>query len=323
MVKQKETILVTGGAGFIGSHVVDSYIDLGHKVVIADNLYSGKKTNLNPKATFVKTDIRDAKAVAKLIARYKPAIINHHAAQKSVTHSVSEPAEDLAINGLGLINLIESGRSHGLKRVVFASTGGAIYGDTEQIPTPEETPTFPASPYGITKMLGEHYLRYYRDTFGIESVILRYSNVFGPRQDPFGEAGVIAIFTKKVIGGEAPTIFGDGLNSRDYIYVGDVAKANIAALDIPLQNKTITINIGTGSETDVNTLYDIVANTAINHFKLESVPQKAKTAAGRAGEQRRSCLNNALAGEVLGWQPSISLEEGIILTMEYFLDAKN
>lgn len=320
---KNNTILVTGGAGFIGSHIVDAYLDLGYKVIIADNLYSGKKSNLNPKAKFINIDIRNNKAVEKLIATYKPTIINHHAAQKSVTHSVDEPSEDLSINGLGLINLLESGRRHNLQRFIFASTGGAIYGDTDRIPTPEGNPTLPASPYGITKMLGEHYLRFYCDTYGIEHVVLRYSNVFGPRQDPYGEAGVIAIFVKKVIGHEAPTIFGDGLNSRDYVYVGDVARANVSALTAPLENSALTLNIGTGTETDVNTLYSMVTDVAVNHFRLEQIPLKAKSAPGRAGEQRRSCLNNTKAQQIIGWQPSISLTEGIILTTEYFLNEKN
>jgi UDP-glucose 4-epimerase len=311
------TILITGGAGFIGSHIVDAYIDAGHNVIIVDDLSTGKKEHLNPKAKFYKVDLRDAKKLGAIIAKEKPTIVNHHAAQKSVTHSVADPVLDASVNIIGLINLLEAGRHYGLKKVIFASTGGAIYGDAKTIPTPEGYDAKPVSPYGITKLASEHYLRFYHDTYGLETVVLRYGNVYGPRQDPYGEAGVIAIFAKKILAGEPPTIFGDGKNKRDYVYVGDLVRANRQALTA----KTGVFNIGTGRETDVNGIFDSLIKTA-RDMRVKTLPRRAQYGAARAGEQRRSCLDITHASKVLGWQPKVSLADGVKETLEYFTTTK-
>ncbi|HEX9444317.1 MAG TPA: NAD-dependent epimerase/dehydratase family protein [Candidatus Binatia bacterium] len=304
-------IIVTGGAGFIGSHIVDRYIDRGHDVFVIDNLSSGKKKNLNPKATLHEMDLLDPKVPA-LIADIRPDVLNHHAAQMDVRRSVADPVYDAQINIVGFLNLLEAGRLSGLKKVVFASSGGAMYGEQEKYPAPEDHPTHPASPYGVSKLTGENYLSYYHVTFGIPYTALRYANVYGPRQNSHGEAGVIAIFIDQLLSGQTPVINGDGRQTRDYVFAGDVAAANLLALE---SDYVGGLNIGTGVETDLNALYrklaaQLGAETAAAHGPAKE------------GEQRRSSLDAARAGKILGWTPKISLDEGLAQTIEYYRKAK-
>ena len=223
-------VLVTGGAGFIASHIVDAYVERGHEVFILDDLSTGQKPNVNPRATFFEVDIADAKAV-KLIEQIKPDVLNHHAAQMDVRHSVADPQFDARVNILGFINLLEACKNTGAKKIIFASSGGAVYGEQEAFPAAEDHPTRPASPYGVSKRTGELYLSYYQQAFGLPYIALRYANVYGPRQSNKGEAGVVAIFISLLLAGKVPVINGDGKQTRDYVYVGDVVNANVAALE--------------------------------------------------------------------------------------------
>ncbi|HEX9878688.1 MAG TPA: NAD-dependent epimerase/dehydratase family protein, partial [Candidatus Binatia bacterium] len=222
-------IMVTGGAGFIGSHVVDAFVAAGHEVSVIDDFSTGDRANLNPKAELYSMDILDP-AMGEVLARSAPRVLCHHAAQMDVRRSVADPQFDARVNILGLIHLLEAGRTAGIRRVIFASSGGAVYGEQERFPAPENHPTRPASPYGVSKLTGEHYLSYYEQTAGISHVALRYGNVYGPRQLSTGEAGVVAIFTGKLLSGQVPIIHGDGRQTRDYVYVGDVVRANLLAL---------------------------------------------------------------------------------------------
>jgi UDP-glucose 4-epimerase len=300
-------VLVTGGAGFIGSHVAEACLAAGHEVLVVDDLSSGKRENLAPGARFEQCDIRTPRAAA-VVESYRPQAILHLAAQMSVTRSVAEPSFDAEVNVLGLINLVEAGRRAGLEKVVFASSGGTVYGEVETYPIVETAPTNPVCPYGVSKLSGEHYLFYYRRVFGLPYVALRYANVYGPRQDPHGEAGVIAIFSKKLLAGDDVTVFGDGLQTRDYVFVGDVVRANLAALTADFCGG---VNIGTGTETNVNDLFAILKRHA-------GGPGKAVHAAARDGELRRSVLSIALAGKVLGWKPRTSLSDGLAETVDFF-----
>jgi UDP-glucose 4-epimerase len=223
-------ILVTGGAGFIGSHVVDAYLELGHEVVVVDNLSSGSIENLNPKAKFYKMDIRDSD-IEDLFKNEKPDIVNHHAAQMDVRKSVEDPIYDADVNIIGSLNLLQNCIRYGVKKFIFASTGGAIYGEQDYFPADEEHPTRPLSPYGVAKLTVEKYLYFYKEVHGLNYVVLRYANIYGPRQNPHGEAGVVAIFTSKMLKGEQPVINGDGFQTRDYTFVGDVVRANVLALN--------------------------------------------------------------------------------------------
>ncbi len=300
-------ILVTGGAGFIASNVADAFIAEGHDVVIVDNLSSGRMENVNPKAKFYKMDIQDAQA-ENIFRDEKIEVMCHHAAQMDVRKSVADPKFDASVNVLGFLNLMEAGRKYGLKKVLFASTGGAIYGEQDYFPADEQHPMRPLSPYGITKLVTEKYLFFYKEIYGIDHVILRYANIFGPRQSPHGEAGVVAIFTSKMLDGEQPVINGDGKQTRDYVFVGDVVKANLLALKYSGSN---IFNIGTGIETDVNQLF--------RHLrKLTSSSCVETHAPAKAGEQMRSVISSKKIHEMLGWQPSITLEEGLGKTVEFF-----
>src|SRR3990167_7102813 len=301
-------ILITGGAGFIASHISDAYIKRGHNVVVIDNLSTGKKEYLNGKASFYQADIRDRKIVEEIFQKEKPEVLNHHAAQISVRYSVEDPRNDASINILGLLNLLEAGKPY-LKKVIFASSGGVVYGEADKMPTPEDyVPLCPLSPYGVAKLAGEYYLNYYQKNFGIRGVSLRYSNVYGPRQNPHGEAGVVAIFSKKVIKGEAPVINGDGLQTRDYVYVGDVVSANQLVL---AKDVSGPLNIGTGIETNVVGIWQKIA-------KITGTDIKAVYGPAKQGEQKRSVLYNSLAREKLAWQPSIDLESGLKETVKFF-----
>jgi len=302
-------ILVTGGAGFIGSHTVDALVAAGaHEVSVLDGLSSGKREQVNPAARFYEADLRNAEAIVPILEREKPEVIYHLAAQMDVRRSVADPAFDAGINLVGFLNLMEAARRNGLKRVVFASTGGAIYGEQEQFPCDEEHPRRPVSPYGVAKLATEAYLFFYKVQYGIDYVAMRYANVYGPRQDPHGEAGVVAIFCGRMLEGKPSTIFGDGEQTRDYIFVGDVARANVAALAAKASD---AFNIGTGVETSVNQLYQVLASAA-------GVKTPPSYAPARPGEQRRSVISPARAGQVLGWRPEVTLDEGLKRTFTFF-----
>ncbi|NPA62076.1 MAG: SDR family oxidoreductase [Methanococci archaeon] len=291
-------ILVTGGAGFIGSHIVDKLIENTHDVIILDNLTTGNKNNINPKAEFVNADIRDKDLNEKINFKDVEVII-HQAAQINVRSSVENPMHDANINVLGTINILEMMRKYDINKIVFASSGGAVYGEPNYLPVDEDHPITPLSPYGLSKYVGEEYIKLYNRLYGIEYAILRYSNVYGERQDPRGEAGVISIFIDKMLKNQSPIIFGDGNQTRDFVYVGDVAKANLMALNW----KNEVVNIGTGKETSVNELYKIIANEL--NYKNEPIYDKP-----REGEVYRIFLDIKKA-QNLGWIPDVDLKEGI------------
>lgn len=302
-------ILVTGGAGFIASHVVDHYIKRGHKVIIIDNLSTGKKEHINPKAIFFHEDIRNSEAIKSIIAKEKPEVLNHHAAQINLRKSVADPIFDASVNILGLLNLLEAGVRHNLKKVIFASSGGAIYGEANVFPTPEKyEPKSPLTPYGITKMTSEQYLHFYFHKYQLPFVILRYSNVYGPRQDPFGEGGVVAIFSQKLLKKENPIINGDGKQKRDFIYVDDAVHANEQAL---YKNVNAAVNISTSIETSINKLFSHL-------FYITGISTLAKHGPSIPGEQKRSVLDNTFAREILDWKSSTPLISGLEKTVQFF-----
>jgi len=301
-------ILVTGGAGFIGSHVVDSYVAEGHSVTVVDDLSSGRESNVNPRADFFRSDIRDQGRLESLFASRKFDVLNHHAAQINVRRSVDDPVYDASVNILGFLNLLQLSVKAGVSRVILASTGGAIYGEQDAFPADEQHATRPISPYGITKLCSEHYLYYYHTLFGLHVTPLRYANVYGPRQNPHGEAGVVAVFTTRMLRGEQPTINGDGGQTRDYVYVGDVARANVLALQCAGFQ---FFNVGTGVETDVNTICDVIRrHTGYAHDPVHGPEKK--------GEQRRSVLDARKIGQALGWKASVNLNDGLERTVESF-----
>jgi UDP-glucose 4-epimerase len=303
-------ILVTGGAGFIASHIVDAYVNGGHTVVVVDDLSSGVRQNVHPKATFVPLDIRDGK-LEEVFKSGKFDVVNHHAAQMDVRKSVADPQYDASVNVLGGLNVFENARRQGVRKIVFSSTGGAIYGEQDYFPADEAHPLQPLSPYGITKLCSEKYLFYYREVYGIDHVILRYANIYGPRQNPHGEAGVVAIFAGKMIRNEQPVINGDGKQTRDYTFVGDVVKANVAALSY---NGSNIFNVGTGIEHDVNYLFE-----NLRQHLNPSCPENHGPA--KLGEQMRSVISYSKIQRELGWSPSVTLKEGLKLTAEYFKKA--
>jgi UDP-glucose 4-epimerase len=300
-------ILVTGGAGFIGSHVVDGLVALKHKVIVLDDLSSGKKANVNKKAKFIKLDIR-SKRLASVFKRTKPEYVFHLAAQKSVKKSVLDPAGDADINIIGSINLFECCRNFKVKKIIFSSTGGAIYGDTNVIPTPETHSELPISPYGVAKLAIEKYLYYYGQVYGLPYVILRYANVYGPRQDPEGEAGVVAIFLDRILTHRQPYINGHGRQTRDYVYVSDVVRSNLLSLRSGVRG---VFNVGTARETNVNELFEIIRKLSQTDFSQKHRP-------ALAGEQQRSCLSFKKFNNQCGWKPRIQLNNGLIVTAEWF-----
>jgi UDP-glucose 4-epimerase len=300
-------ILITGGAGFIGSHIQDAYLKLGHEVAVIDNLSSGNTNHLDAKTRFFQLDIRDP-AINNVFAEFRPDVLSLHAAQIDVRRSVTDPGFDLQINGLGMLNLLEQARVHQVKKVIFASSGGAIYGEQSVFPAPEDHPTQPMSPYGITKMLGEKYLHFYRNSYNIQTVLLRYANVYGPRQNPHGEAGVIGIFLAKILAGETPTIFGNGKQTRDYVFVEDVVQANVLALKEGVRG---TYNVGTGHESTVLEVF----NHLTKLLNLSATPQFASS---RPGEQRRSVISPENIFKDLGWQARYNLLAGLEKTVQYF-----
>jgi UDP-glucose 4-epimerase len=305
-------VLVTGGAGFIGSHVAEAYLNRGDKVWVVDDLSSGKRDNVVPGIELVVADIASETA-RNLIREVKPEIINHHAAQIDVRVSVDDPRRDARTNVDGFLNLVEGARAAGTRRIVFVSSGGVVYGEPDLRPTPESAPKLPLSPYGVTKLAGEFYLNYYRTIHGIEYAAVRYSNVFGPRQDPHGEAGVVAIFSNRLLSREGLTIFGDGEQTRDYVFVRDVVAANMLLSDAPLPRDggldAPAFNVGTGTETSVNRLADILEGIAGIH------PGRDYRSA-RPGELRHSCLD---CGKLRsrGWSNQWTLEEGLRETFDF------
>lgn len=302
-----EKVLVTGGAGFIGSHISDALVARGYNVHVLDDLSSGRRENVPADATLHVLDIRDPQ-VHDLFARERFDLMVHHAAQMDVRRSVADPSFDADVNVRGLLNLMEAGRRNGLKKVVFASTGGAIYGEPNSVPQDESHTLQPLSPYGITKLASEKYLHYYFNEYGIPYVALRYGNVYGPRQNPHGEAGVIAIFTTKLLDGDRPVINGDGEQTRDYVFVGDVVAANLAAL---VYAEPDLINIGTSRETTVNELFRILRDLVD-----PAVPETHGP--GKPGEQRRSVLDVSKARRLFDWAPSVDLRTGLSLTVDWF-----
>jgi UDP-glucose 4-epimerase len=300
-------VLVTGGAGFIGSHVTDAYVAAGHDVIVVDDLSTGKRENLNPKARFHQLDIQDPK-VLDLIRDERPAALNLHAAQMDVRRSVADPLFDARVNILGTVNLLEAARKANVRRVLFVSSGGAVYGEQEKFPAPESHPTNPVSPYGVSKRAGELYAFFYQAEYQLPFVALRYANVYGPRQDPHGEAGVVAIFSQKMLRGEPVTINGDGKQTRDYVFVGDVVRANVLALE---STATGPFNIGTGVETDVSELARLLLAASGSRSEVRHGPAKQ-------GEQRRSVVDSARATGVLGWRPETPIADGLRRTVEWF-----
>ncbi len=300
-------ILVTGGAGFIGSHIVDAYIREGHRVVVLDNLSTGKREQVHPDATFYAIDLMDPE-VKDIFKRENIEVINHHAAQISVTQSVADPVFDAEINIVGSLKLLQLAVTHQIRKFIFASTGGALYGEQDYYPADEEHPKQPMSPYGIAKLTVERYLNYYRENFNIQPTILRYSNVYGPRQDPHGEAGVVAIFCKQLLKDQKPVIFGDGEQTRDFVSVFDVVNAHLKALS---ENCEGTYNIGTGEETSVNT----IAASLIEASGKALSPQHDPP---RMGEQRRSSIDYGKFNRDHGWQPVQPLTEGLKNTFDFF-----
>ena len=298
-------ILVSGGAGFIGSHVVDALVDAGHRVVVVDNLATGRRENVHPRATLHVVDIRDPE-LGKVVDAVRPAVVVHAAAQISVSRSMADPMTDASVNVVGTIALLEHCRRAAVRRVVYISTGGAAYGDTDVIPTPESHPARPASPYGISKVSGERYVELWRSLNDRESVILRLANVYGPRQSPEGEAGVVAIFTERARDGQTCIVNGNGNQTRDFVFVGDVARAVHRAVEQP--DLEGTFNIGTGQETSVNQIVAGLRAVMGNALKVAY-------GAAKPGEQRRSVLDPRLAQARLGWKASTPLAEGLELTV--------
>jgi UDP-glucose 4-epimerase len=304
-------ILVTGGAGFIGSHVVDLFISRGYEVVIVDDLSTGHSYNLNPAAKFYQLDIRDP-GIREVFENERPDFISHHAAQRDVRRSVSEPVFDAQVNIIGSINLIECAREFGVRHFLYISTGGAVYGEPEKLPCDENHPINPICQYGASKHTVEHYLYMYHVNYGLNYTVLRYPNVFGPRQDPHGEAGVVAIFTGKMLAGEQVMINGDGEQTRDFVYVGDCARANELALTV--DHLPGIYNLGWGRPTSINEIFTGLA-------KATNYTQPACYGQAKIGETRHIYLDASRAGRELGWQPAVSLEDGLKQTVEYFKSA--
>ena len=305
-------ILVTGGAGFIGSHVVDAYLTAGHEVAVLDNLATGREDNVNSAAQFHRADIRDLAQVQKVIAAFKPDVVNHHAAQSEVPKSVADPGNDAAVNVVGGLNVLRASVDNDVRKVIFSSTGGALYGEPDVVPNDEDHPIRPLSPYGTSKFAFEQYLATFGRTFGLNYTTLRYANIYGARQDFHAEEGrAVAIFASRMIEGKPLTIDWDGNQSRDLLHVGDVAMANVAALD---KGHGGTFHISTAIPVTINDLFRKLA--LITEYKLE--PRRGPK---RQGDVYRIALDNTRAKEHLGWEPRISLEEGLQLTVEYFRGA--
>ena len=313
-------VLVTGGAGFIGSHIVDQLLERGHEPFVVDNLSSGSRDNIPAGVPLFAVDICDAEGLASAFREARPEAVCHQAAQMSVSRSVREPIFDAEVNVLGLLRVFDLAAESGAERIVFASSGGVLYGDVFE-PAGEEHPADPISPYGISKWVGEQYLKFYVRERGVQGVALRYANVYGPRQNPHGEAGVVAIFSQKMLAGQSPTIFGDGGCVRDYVYVRDVARANVLSLEGKFDARFAALNIGTGRPTDVNELAANVRARAQDEWtrsgKSGTVPAPLH-GPSRAGDLRSSLVLARKAKDVLGWSPTVSVEDGLRETVAWF-----
>jgi UDP-glucose 4-epimerase len=298
--------LVTGGAGFIASHLVDALIAAGHRVVVIDDLSTGKRENLNPQATFYNLNICSA-AVADVFAKERPDVVSHHAAQMDVRRAVREPQFDATVNVVGSVNILQFARQSGVRKILYASTGGAVYGEPSYLPVKESHPLAPLSPYGLTKHTFEGYLSLYRRLYGLSFTVLRYPNVYGPRQDPHGEAGVVAIFTQQMLTGELPKIFGDGTKTRDYLYISDIVAANLLVIE---SGDGETYNLGWGKEISDDRVFTTVRDAL-------AVNVESSYAQSRPGEIEHICLDSQKIHRDLGWKPTVSFEEGVARTVKW------
>lgn len=300
-------VLVTGGAGFIGSHLVEGLLGAGHEVAVVDDLSTGRRENVGDGLSFFQVDIRDGDELRRVFTDFRPQVVYHLAAQTSVRRSTQWPALDAAVNVVGSVNVLEASVRHGVRKVVYASSGGAVYGEPEYLPVTEDHPVRPLSPYGLSKYTVEGYLRLYGEMHGLRYSILRYPNVYGPRQDPYGEAGVVAIFSRCLLAGESPTVFGDGRQTRDYVYVSDVVSASLLCLD---RGDGGIYNLGWGREVSVLELLG-----ELRQVLGTDIPPRHD--APRPGEVRRICLDASRAASELGWQPRVPLSEGLRLTAHW------
>ncbi len=307
-------VLVAGGAGFIGSHISEAYLSAGWEVVALDDLSRGKATNVPKGVDLIQADVRSPEA-RRAVATGRFDVLNQQAAQIDVRHSVDEPRYDAEINILGLVNMLEGAAEGGVKRVVFASSGGVLYGEAGTVPTPETAPNMPVSPYGVSKLAGEHYLRALGALRNFEGVAMRYANVFGPRQDPKSEAGVVSIFVSRMLGGQGITIYGDGTQTRDYVFVKDVARANVLASTVPMPeaatHEARAFNVATSKEMNVLQLAEAVGRAMGRKPEIEFAP-------ARAGELARSSLDTSKARRVLGWSPQFTFDDGLGQLVEWF-----
>ncbi|MEN9214414.1 MAG: GDP-mannose 4,6-dehydratase [Gloeomargarita sp. DG02_4_bins_56] len=306
-------VLITGGAGFIGSAVQDIYLQAGHEVAILDNFTAGNPAYVHPQSRVYQADLREADRIRQILQDWRPAVISHHAAQIDVRQSVAQPVTDAQINILGSLNLLAAAAEVGVEQFIFASSGGACYGELQQIPAPETHPLQPISPYGIAKVTVEHYLHFYYQVHGLRYVILRYANVYGPRQGITGEAGVITAFITALLTGQTPFIYGQGTQTRDYVYVEDVAQVNLQILGWP---EPLTLNIGTGQETSVLTLYELLQKLMPTKTEPRFLPE-------RLGETSRSALDVTRMRQVLGWQPQTPLVQGLQATLDWYRQVLN
>jgi len=300
-------ILVTGGAGFIGSHVADRYIELGHEVAVLDDLSSGKRENVNPRAKLFRMSLLDER-LAGAFDEFRPEAVSHHAAQVNVRRSVDAPELDTTVNVVGSVRLFQAAAAHGCGKVIYASSGGACYGDPPKLPAREDTPVRPLCPYGVSKYAAEKYLQLYGALNGLRFTVLRYANVYGPRQDSHGEAGVVAIFSELLLEGKAPTIFGDGTKTRDYVFVSDIVQANVLALD---RGDGGVYNVGAGREVSDDEIFAAVRDAV--GVKIEPVHSEF-----RAGEVRRIALDASRIRDEFGWRPRVALEQGVPKAVEFY-----